>query len=45
MILVVNEEGKLNDLPINEIATSFVLPIMKDIIVGDVLLINGKYLN
>jgi hypothetical protein len=45
MILVVNEEGKLNNLPINEIATSFVMPIIKDIIVGDVLLINGKYLN
>jgi hypothetical protein len=45
MILVVNEEGKLNDLPINDIATSFVFPIVNDIIVGDVLLINGKYLN
>jgi Domain of unknown function (DUF3846) len=45
LILVVNEEGKLNNLPINEIATSFVLPIMNDIIVGDVLLIKGKYLN
>jgi hypothetical protein len=45
MVLVVNEEGKLNDLPVNELVTSFVYPVIKDSIVGDVLLVNGKYLN
>lgn len=44
MILVVNEEGKLNNLPFNKIATALIQPILQDIIVGDVLLINGKYL-
>jgi hypothetical protein len=45
MILVVNEEGKLNNLAKNEIATLFVSPILNDIILGDVLLINNKYIN
>ena len=45
MILVVNEEGKLNNLAKNEIATLFVSPILNDIILGDVLLVNNKYLN
>lgn len=45
MIMVVNEEGKLNDLPVNSIATSFVQPVLKDYIVGNVLLINQKFLN
>ena len=45
MVLVVNEEGKLNNLAKNEIATLFISPILNDIIVGDVLLINNKYIN
>jgi hypothetical protein len=45
MIMVVNEEGKLNDLPINSVATAFVKPVLNDYIVGDVLLINQKFLN
>lgn len=45
IILVVNEEGKLNNLPVNEIVTSFYYPIIKDVIVGNVLLIDGKYLS
>jgi hypothetical protein len=45
IILVVNEEGKLNNLPVNEIVTSFYYPIIKDVIVGNVLLIDSKYLS
>jgi len=46
MIMVVNEEGKLNKLPINEIATNIFALNCKviDIIVGDVLLVNRKHL-
>lgn len=45
MLLVVNEEGKLNDLPVNKIATCFVAPVINDFIVGNVLLINSKYID
>lgn len=45
MIMVVNEEGKLNNLPLNHVATLFVAPVISDTIVGDVLLINSKYLD
>lgn len=45
MILVVNEEGKLNDLPVNQMATCFVSPVINDFIVGNVLLINKKYID
>lgn len=41
-ILVVNEEGKLNNLPVNEIATFIYFPIIRDVIVGNVLLINNS---
>jgi hypothetical protein len=45
LILVVNEEGKLNNLPVNEIVTSFYFPMIRDVIVGNVLLIDSKYLS
>jgi hypothetical protein len=45
IILVVNEEGKLNNLPVNEIVTSFYYPLIKDVIVGNVLLIDNKYIS
>lgn len=38
-VMVVNEEGKLNGLPINEIATA-VYGNIHDTIVGDVMIIN-----
>lgn len=44
-ILVINEEGKLNDLPINALATNCIdlafQGMMNDIIVGDALLCNS----
>ena len=45
LILVVNEEGKLNNYPVNETVTSFFMPIIKDTIVGNVLLIDMKYVS
>jgi hypothetical protein len=44
-ILVVNEEGKLNDLPLNGLATMKFWDNIGDILVGDVLLIDQKYIN
>ena len=45
MIMVVNEEGKMNSLPVNEYVTQMFAPIINDSIVGDVLIINNKYVN
>lgn len=45
MIMVVNEEGKMNNLPLNVNATKMFAPIMNDSIVGDVLIIDKKYVN
>jgi len=44
-ILVVNEEGKLNNLPLNGLATMKFWDNIKDMIVGDVLLIDQKYID
>lgn len=44
VILVVNEEGKLNNLKPNIIATELA-GISDDHIVGDVLLISSKFIN
>lgn len=44
-ILVVNEEGKLNNLPLNGLATMKFWDNIGDILVGDVLLIDQKYIN
>ena len=38
MIMVLNEEGKLEDLPVNPIATGIALNGISDIIVGNVLM-------
>jgi hypothetical protein len=38
-IMVINEEGKLNDLPYNELATK-TANLRNDYIVGDVIIIN-----
>ncbi len=45
LIMVVNEEGKINRLPVNSNATKMYAPILDDVIVGDVLLIDQKYIN
>ena len=44
LIMVLNEEGKLNKLPINERATTIYLKANKndDVIVGDVLVMESK---
>jgi hypothetical protein len=42
--LVINEEGKLEDLPYNPAGTSMYKYGNKDTIVGDVLVVNDKYL-
>jgi len=39
-LLVINEEGKLNNLPTNGIATAYYKYGKKDAIVGDVIIIN-----
>ena len=39
-LLVINEEGKLNKLPTNGIATAYYKYGKKDAIVGDVIIIN-----
>lgn len=47
-IMVVNEEGKFNNLPANELATQLfhsATLIFDDYIVGDVLIIHNKYIN
>ena len=44
VILVVNEEGKLNNLKPNIIATE-IAGLSDDHIVGDVLLISSKFIN
>jgi hypothetical protein len=44
-ILVVNEEGKLNDLPLNGLATMKFWDNIRDMIVGNVLLIDQKYID
>jgi hypothetical protein len=45
IIMVVNEEGKINRLPVNSNATKMYAPIINDVIVGDVLIIDSKYIN
>lgn len=42
MVLVVNEEGKLKNLPVNVVATEL---YKADVIVGDVLLCNEKLIS
>lgn len=44
-ILVVNEEGKINDLPLNAIATMEFWDSIGDTLVGDVLLIDQKFID
>lgn len=44
-ILVVNEEGKLNELPLNGLATMKFWDNIGDMIVGNVLLIDQKYID
>jgi len=44
-VLVVNEEGKLNQLPLNGIATMKYWSEIQDILVGDVLIIDQKYID
>jgi hypothetical protein len=44
-ILVVNEEGKLDDLPLNGLATMKFWDNIRDLIVGNVLLIDQKYID
>ena len=44
LILVVNEEGKLNNLPVNEYINLIYGKIIQDIIVGDILLIHSQYI-
>lgn len=46
-VLVVDEEGKLKDLPMNMVATGFLrgaYPYSKDYIVGNALLTSTKYI-
>jgi hypothetical protein len=45
-VLILNEEGKLNNLPFNELATYLLksATFNNDYIVGDVLLIHNKYI-
>ena len=45
LIMVVNEEGKMNNLPVNEYINLIYSKIINYIIVGDILLINNKYVN
>jgi hypothetical protein len=45
VIMVVNEEGKINRLPVNSNVTKMYAPIINDVIVGDVLIIDSKYIN
>ena len=45
LIMVVNEEGKINNLPVNEYINLIYSKIIDDIIVGDILLIDNKYVN
>lgn len=44
LVLVVNEEGLINNLPHNEIATKILSPLDKANIVGDVLLIGTNFI-
>ena len=44
-IMVVNEEGKINSLPINFIATEKYWSSIQEVIVGDVLIIDQKYID
>ncbi len=44
-ILVVNEEGKINNLPLNGLATMKFWENTREMIVGDVLLIDQKYID
>lgn len=41
-LMVINEEGKLNNLPVNELATSLYRNGHIDPIVGDVVVLTGK---
>ena len=43
-IMIMNEEGKINGLPINKKATEIVSDIVCDVIVGNVLICNSKML-
>lgn len=46
LVMVINEEGKLNNLPINNKATVIYLAMNKnvDVIVGDVLVMESKFM-
>ena len=46
-LMIVNEEGKLNSLPFNELATHLFQcsTLQEDFIVGDVLIIHNKYVD
>ena len=44
-IMVVNEEGKLNNLPVNYQATLIARTVINDFIVGDVLVIENKFVD
>tara|TARA_R100000081_G_scaffold15728_3_gene6545 strand:+ start:1462 stop:1731 length:270 start_codon:yes stop_codon:yes gene_type:complete len=44
-IMIINEEGKLNKLPYNEIASSLYIYGLQDPVVGDVLVMDKKMIN
>ena len=44
-IMIINEEGKLNNLPYNEIASSLYIYGMQDPVVGDVLVMDKQMIN
>jgi hypothetical protein len=44
-IMIINEEGKLNNLPYNEIASSLYIYGLQDPVVGDVLVMDKKMIN
>jgi hypothetical protein len=43
--MIINEEGKLNNLPYNEIASSLYIYGMQDPVVGDVLVMDKQMIN
>jgi|TARA_X000000368_G_C22938590_1_gene671044 hypothetical protein len=44
-IMIINEEGKLNNLPYNEIASSLYIYGMQDPVVGNVLVMDKQMIN
>jgi hypothetical protein len=47
LIMIVNEEGKLNNLPLNERATTMFINFqhkVNDVIVGNALVMNSKFM-